>query len=110
MWFKSVFIFSSEQREKQLTSFTFCRFSNLSQQLMQTPMKPCPMKTHAVDRLVLTARKGSLMELSGPAWQAVSWGGENTNPEKLNRFLSQEGKCCCLLSLLEGAVRPIMNP
>lgn len=75
MWFKSVVIFSSEQREKQLTSFTFCRFSNLSQQLMQMPTKPCPMKTHAVDRLVLRARKGSLMQLSGPAWQAVSLGG-----------------------------------
>lgn len=42
---------------------------------MQMPTEPCPMKTHAVDRLVLRARKGSLMQLSGPAWQAVSLGG-----------------------------------
>lgn len=39
---------------------------------MPTLMKQCPMRMPDVDHLVVTARKESLMERSGPASQAVS--------------------------------------
>lgn len=53
------------------------------------------MKTHAVDRLVLTARKGSLMELSGPAWQAVSWGGGHIQRSKIDFLVRKESAVVC---------------
>lgn len=52
--------------------FLFPRYSSSLQEHMQMPMKECPMKVPIVDRPVLTVRKESLMEHSGPALKVVS--------------------------------------